>query len=357
MKRNCIFLIIVSLFLSGCENQAFNKARSSNTVEAYNEFLQSYPSSEHTPIVNDLKDEAFFHGCKRIIDLEKSKNCFINYLSEFQKGKYKVQSKQAIEELMYKICIKNNTLRSLRPYLQKYPYGKYAENIRQKMDIIQNKYKGIMSELDYNIYTDVYKAVDAIDKFNYRLREEISYISKDKYETSDEYNKRVKEHEKNFTQNKEKIIEKISFLLDKEYIVEDIAIQFEYDADREFASNIEILCSGNTRLSIRRFPYLFCEIGLVEKDKEKNLDILFIDRIIKTKIITSRVIERQLSRDYISHDLLIDKAIRIDRLKAKQYEDSLRARIKIEIYPLIYNKSKCPEDIFYTLKSVEIYSY
>lgn len=97
MKTKLIVLICLFLILScGKEKELFEKTEKTNTIEAYEAFLQKYPKSKYKPKIDSI-----------------------------------------LVELAYEQAILINTIEAFDNYQKKYPASKYSEDINARIDWIK----------------------------------------------------------------------------------------------------------------------------------------------------------------------------------------------------------------------------
>lgn len=98
----------------------YKKAKNTNTIESYNEYLRKFPSG------CIFKNEALYN----IESLEFSKSVqrhsldsYNSYLIKYPNGKYVYKAKRNIETIVFRNCQLDNSIKSFNTYLQKYPNG------------------------------------------------------------------------------------------------------------------------------------------------------------------------------------------------------------------------------------------
>jgi len=94
------------------DDNAFGRAKSSNTIYAYEKYLEKYPSGRHAKEAQKRMDEL-----KSAIQLEN-----------------KIQ-----DDVAFEIASGKNTLSAYREYLQKFPYGLHAAEANAKIKMLKDK--------------------------------------------------------------------------------------------------------------------------------------------------------------------------------------------------------------------------
>jgi serine/threonine protein kinase len=94
------------------DDNAFGRAKSSNTIYAYEKYLEKYPSGRHAKEAKKRMDEL-----KSAIQLEN-----------------KIQ-----DDVAFEIASGKNTLSAYREYLQKFPYGLHAAEANAKIKMLKEK--------------------------------------------------------------------------------------------------------------------------------------------------------------------------------------------------------------------------
>lgn len=94
------------------DDNAFGRAKSSNTIYAYEKYLEKYPSGRHAKEAQKRMDEL-----KSAIQLEN-----------------KIQ-----DDVAFEIASGKNTLSAYREYLQKFPYGLHAAEANAKIKMLKER--------------------------------------------------------------------------------------------------------------------------------------------------------------------------------------------------------------------------
>ena len=94
------------------DNDAFGRAKSTNTIYAYEKYLEKYPSGLHAKEAQKRMDEL-----KNSIQLEN-----------------KIQ-----DDVAFEMASDKNTLSAYREYLQKFPYGLHVAEVNTKIKMLKDK--------------------------------------------------------------------------------------------------------------------------------------------------------------------------------------------------------------------------
>jgi hypothetical protein len=126
--------LIIVLALIGCATaqEDWEKAQAHNTVQAYQEFLETHPSSEWTDIAKHKMEEA---------DWERAENLNIfqtyqEFLAKYPSGEHADIAKQKIEEFDWWKTAKTNTIQAYQAFLARYPSGKFSQMARDNIEEI-----------------------------------------------------------------------------------------------------------------------------------------------------------------------------------------------------------------------------
>jgi formylglycine-generating enzyme len=93
----CVIILLASLFLTGCaERNDWKKAQQTNTLDSYQKFLKSYPSSKYAEKAKLAVDELEWSKA----DQTKMLGDYLNYLKKYPKGVHIAQAKAEKEKLM-----------------------------------------------------------------------------------------------------------------------------------------------------------------------------------------------------------------------------------------------------------------
>ena len=145
---------LVAVSISGCgAGAAFDKAKQTNTVIAYDQFLRDHPDSEYASGARALRRESFFSEAQAKNSIES----YENYLREYSRGKFVAQALNAVERLRYEQAMNRKSLELYDEYLNKHPDGKYVREIvsaKEPLVFAEAKQKNSLSA--YNEYLRLY---------------------------------------------------------------------------------------------------------------------------------------------------------------------------------------------------------
>lgn len=141
MNYKLLFLLIsTTLFLTSCspEKSDFQKAKTENTIEAYEKFIEQYPNSKS-------KTEALAH-----IDLLNAKS--INLVEAYQSfldKHHDYSNKDEIFQLIDFLKLKeNNSITDCEKFLEKYPRSIHKNDILELKEILSAKQSSDKNKLE-----------------------------------------------------------------------------------------------------------------------------------------------------------------------------------------------------------------
>ncbi|MEA3452578.1 MAG: serine/threonine-protein kinase, partial [Bacteroidota bacterium] len=134
-------LIILFLILKPNESKVWQKATATNTMVAYEGYIEKYPSGKYTHKAKDkihaFKDDRYW----REISNSNDKSLFENYLADFPQGKYRKQAEQKIFEFndreAWETAIYHNTISAYENYIAKFPDGSYTSSAEDSVEVIK----------------------------------------------------------------------------------------------------------------------------------------------------------------------------------------------------------------------------
>lgn len=194
MKKYIFISVALLFFACASQKSMFQKAQMTNTIEAYEQFLEKYPEGEYTFQAKSNIEKLSFKNAESKNTIES----YNKYLSIYPEGEFTSQAKSSIENLIFTDAKNKNTIESYKDYLLKYPEGKYsskAESNIEKLVFQETKNKNTLEA--YQEYLSKYPNGKYTDDAN-------SQLSRLEFEKSlQDYEEYFKSHSK--SQNKTKI--------------------------------------------------------------------------------------------------------------------------------------------------------
>lgn len=140
-----IFILAASVFLiSGCssgkEKKLWEKAQTTNTIDAYKEYIKAFPAGQFKKLADDKIQEIYYK------DAEKNKSrvleIFDQYFKEYPDGTYKGK----FETIIYNEAVQKNNIDAFENYVVRFPQGTYVKEFE---NVIYKNIKDGASELSY----------------------------------------------------------------------------------------------------------------------------------------------------------------------------------------------------------------
>jgi len=135
------------------DNKAWDEAISSDSLTAYQSYVDNYPDGIHYQealdkidrILSEVKmedEEELWNMAERV----KAKSAYQKYLSEYPEGRFSNQARSAISDIeenqenqVWRQTLRSNTRLAYQDYLRKYPNGIYSDEANQSISDIDNK--------------------------------------------------------------------------------------------------------------------------------------------------------------------------------------------------------------------------
>ncbi|MGK5094068.1 SH3 domain-containing protein [Deltaproteobacteria bacterium TL4] len=114
-------MVLGVFLLFGCASSAFEKAKGSNTIAAYDQFLAEYGDSDFAVQARILKDDLLFKEVQKQNKLE----AFDSYEKAYPQGTHRKEIEDLREKWWYEPVEKEKSLSACEAYLKRYPKGKY----------------------------------------------------------------------------------------------------------------------------------------------------------------------------------------------------------------------------------------
>ncbi|MBI3189540.1 MAG: hypothetical protein HYZ33_02715, partial [Ignavibacteriales bacterium] len=137
ISRSCIVIIAMLIFLAsmfvGCATSAtgWKQAQAINTLEAYQEFLDSNPSKELADSARWKIDTLSFLHAKE----EHTISSYDRYLRQFPKGEFAQEANERLEKLFFhKQTEAENSVNAYDDFLQRFPNGVFATEARSRRE-------------------------------------------------------------------------------------------------------------------------------------------------------------------------------------------------------------------------------
>ena len=145
-SRTAFLVLLSSLLLFGCaEQKALSDAQAAGTPEAYEAFLENFPSSVHAEILRVQIEDLRYHAAK---DGEGPEG-WREYLKHHPEGKHVKAAKRHEDEASYQAAEKARTTEGFQQYLDSHPDGKFVQKARAEMDEIA--YQDKVSIANYRV--------------------------------------------------------------------------------------------------------------------------------------------------------------------------------------------------------------
>lgn len=120
-----ITLIISFLFFISCNNseKKFNKAKATNTIAAFEQFIQQYPESKYTELAKDIIDSLAYEKMK-IFDTE---GAYYHYYSEYPDSRFAIESRNKAASIAFDNASEENEESVYMEFVKKYSGTKYEK--------------------------------------------------------------------------------------------------------------------------------------------------------------------------------------------------------------------------------------
>jgi hypothetical protein len=118
-----ISILLIALFLCGCQGNALQNAEFANTAEVWESFLEKYPDYEGAPDIRKRIDGLRFTRTAKDNTVEAYKS----YLELHPEGKHVSEALGAIDLLDYEVAVREASLAGFATYLKTHPDGAYVD--------------------------------------------------------------------------------------------------------------------------------------------------------------------------------------------------------------------------------------
>ena len=146
-----LLIALLAALISACgAGAAFDKAKQTNTIIAYDEFLREYSGSEYVEEARGLRELRVYDEAKASNSVES----YQNYLREYPRGKYRLraQANAAIDRLHYDEATDGGNILAYNHYLSLYPNGRFVAQVhskRKKLLFEQTEQESTLAAYDF----------------------------------------------------------------------------------------------------------------------------------------------------------------------------------------------------------------
>lgn len=131
MNYKKAILIVVSILITGCASQKsmYYKATDTNTIEAYQKFLEKYPDGEYAANIKSKIEKLEY----QMVIESNSIDSLQNFLTKYPSSSYREEIQQKIEKLEFDEAKTINTIQGLQDFLKKYPKTKFKNEANKSI--------------------------------------------------------------------------------------------------------------------------------------------------------------------------------------------------------------------------------
>lgn len=148
--NHSVILLVIVIFTTAtmsCSNpeKDFEKARATNTIEVYEEFIKKHPESELIEEANKIIQDLAFNEAKAKNTIE----AYEGFTNKYPESIHTDEAKKMILEVAYGNALKANTVKAFNDFIKTYnPDKEYVSKINEK---IKQKQEYLQSAIDAHI--------------------------------------------------------------------------------------------------------------------------------------------------------------------------------------------------------------
>lgn len=229
---------------------SFLRAKEEHTISSYDRYLRQFPRGEFKDEASERLEKLFFH---KQTEMENSVNGYDDFLQRFPNGVFANEARSRREHLYFNTQIRvANTITAYESYLKDYPDGKYADSARSMIESLhfeESKNEDVDSVyLNYlKRYPDgAYKA-DALGRI-----ELIAFRKANKEQTIEAYEEYIRQYPQGmYVEVAKHNIEDIAVAYRQAKIVQVMATQLFYqknpDGDSSAITGVSLPIESLTR--------------------------------------------------------------------------------------------------------------
>ncbi|MFL5321282.1 MAG: tetratricopeptide repeat protein [Myxococcaceae bacterium] len=129
------FLFVTLCLFAACGPRAYQKAQTTDTIDAYREFLRDNPKDENVEAARVRLAELEFEEAKKV----HTPLAYKRFIEEFPDTSQARAAQSLLEALRFNAAMEKATVESLRQFLADHPDGAHAEDARKKLGELELK--------------------------------------------------------------------------------------------------------------------------------------------------------------------------------------------------------------------------
>ncbi|MBI5214831.1 MAG: HEAT repeat domain-containing protein [Ignavibacteriae bacterium] len=229
---------------------SFLRAKEEHTISSYDRYLRQFPRGEFAQEVNERLEKLFFH---KQTEAENSVNGYDDFLQRFPNGVFANEARSRREHLYFNTQIRTaNTVTAYESYLKDYPDGKYADSARAMIEFLS--FEELKNEDVDSVYLNYLKRypdgafkADALGRI-----ELIAFRKANKEQTIEAYEEYIRQYPQGmYVEVAKHNIEDIALAYRQAKIVQVIATQLFYqknaDGDSSAITGVSLPIESLTR--------------------------------------------------------------------------------------------------------------
>jgi hypothetical protein len=135
-----LVVFTLALFLLGCneEKKAWKIAKTTNTENAYDEFISKYPSGKYVSSAREAEEQIAWISSEKV----NSEDSYNKFLTKYPSGKFASEARRKGEALSWESTKKTNTVATLQKFITLYPKSLYlaeAQGMLEKVKYIPSR--------------------------------------------------------------------------------------------------------------------------------------------------------------------------------------------------------------------------
>jgi len=268
--NHSVLLLVTVIFTTAiisCRSpeKDFEKAKSENTIEVYEDFIKKYPESEFVEEAHKIVCDLAFNEAKAKNTIE----AFENYINKYPESDHIDEAKKMILDIAYNDALKENTIEVYENFIKKYPESEFVEEVHKIVcDLAFNEAKAKNTIEAFENYINKYPESNHIDEAK-KMILDIAYNDALKENTIKAFNDFINTYNPNkeyISKINEKIRQKQEYL--QLAIETHILAQQETDDEKIkqlFNKSEELFNKANfeeAMLDISSFPLLNLHLGM-----------------------------------------------------------------------------------------------
>jgi tetratricopeptide (TPR) repeat protein len=121
-----VLVLSVKFYNKNKELKLWQSAVNSNTIDAYNQYKNSFPKGDYVIVADSIIEEISWSEAFN----NNTFDSYCSYLLKYKKGKYSIKADSISQEILWQNANKDKSTSSYKFYMEHFPTGKYSNDAK-----------------------------------------------------------------------------------------------------------------------------------------------------------------------------------------------------------------------------------